>query len=123
MFYADGHVGTYLRVSSPGVVRVTAWAGSYDWFCRAQKSDAKSTLRMTVGDETFEFSLAMEAPHAAAFMVKPGTHLLRLEFREGSCQQMLIHRLAVWGATVANDATAANAIAAAETYAGRDARR
>jgi GH35 family endo-1,4-beta-xylanase len=108
----NGFVGTYLGLDAPGTVTVTLAAGG-----RGAPDCARAAL--VVGDARTPLQLGPnERDLRATFALAAGTHFLRLEASMSACQgELVVRHLAITGARVLNQASDANALAAADTYA------
>ncbi len=108
----DGYVGTYLGLDAPGTVTVTLQA-------ETRGAPGCPRVALVTGDARTPLPVGPAArAHRATFALSAGTHFLRVEALVGVCGGALAVRLlAVAGARVLNQASDANALAAADTYA------
>jgi GH35 family endo-1,4-beta-xylanase len=108
---ASGFVGTYLRVDRAGPVTVSARTLGPAGPCRPR-------VVLAIGDERVGFGVAAgDGSYRYAFKLAAGTHLLRVELPSSNCGGALtIAGVEVWGATPVNEASDANALAAADAY-------
>jgi Glycosyl hydrolase family 10 len=110
---SNGFVGTYLKLDAAGDVNVSVVASGTG----AQKPH----FNIVVDDDRGSFDATpSQTSYAHKFHLPPGTHFIRVEFtscRDHSDQSLTIHSLTVAGnATISNEHTDANALAASETY-------
>ena len=108
----NGYVGTYVTLTNPGAVTIdvnatgTAGGGS------------DPHMNVVIADTSRGFDVA-SGTYSATFNLPAGTHFVRTELNNDltlTAKQLRINSVAVTGATVANSATNANALAAADTY-------
>lgn len=108
----NGYVGTYVTLTNPGTVTIdvnatgTAGGGSVPH------------MNVVIADTSRGFDVA-SGTYSATFNLPAGTHFVRTELNNDlalTAKQLRINSVAVTGATVANSATNANALAAADTY-------
>lgn len=112
---SNGYLGTYVTLQSPGVVQFNISAsGVADGGIAPRMSlavaDAKTSFDVGAGLGDYTKSVALPA----------GTHFVRVQYDNDSAsaagRALTVRSLGVTGATLANAATNANALAAANTY-------
>ena len=110
----NGYVGTYITLASPGTVTIkvnaTGTAGS-GIAPNVSVAIADSIRGFSVGSTTGDYS--------NQFTLPAGTHFVRTQFDNDlalTSRQVKINSLTVTGASVANSANSANALAASDTY-------
>jgi GH35 family endo-1,4-beta-xylanase len=110
---ANGYVGTYLHLDAPGAVTVSVRAGG------RSGGTCKPFMVLAVGDTRVGFEVGPEREYPETVNLAAGTHFFRADLSNGkpACASPLaIYKFSVWGATVLNQASDANALAAADTY-------
>jgi GH35 family endo-1,4-beta-xylanase len=111
----NGYLGTYVTLAAPGTVNFGVNAsGTAD-------GGVAPRLNLAIDDYKQSFSVAAGASAYNGSVALPaGTHFVRLEYDNDSsaaaARTLNFKSLSVSGATVANAATNANALAAANTY-------
>jgi GH35 family endo-1,4-beta-xylanase len=107
---ANGYVGTYLHLDAPGAVTVSVLAGAGGGSC-------KPFMVVGVADTRVGFEIGPEREYPETVNLSGGTHFFRVDLTNAACAGTLrVAKLSVWGATVLNQASDANALAAADTY-------
>jgi GH35 family endo-1,4-beta-xylanase len=110
----NGYVGTYIQLSQPGEVQITVdAAGQADGGAGPQMNivvaDTKAGFEVGAGFNTYQHTFSLPA----------GTHFVRTEFNNdvpAFNRELTIRSFEVAGATVDNDDSDGNALAAADTY-------
>lgn len=109
---SNGYVGTYINVANAGTVTLSLSASGL--------SDAGVAPHMdiAVNDTIVPFDVvAGTNTYSSSMNLPAGTHFIRTQFTNASANRKLtIANLQVSGATVNNNSTNANALAAANTY-------
>ena len=110
---ANGYVGTYLHLDAPGAVTVSVRAGAQGG------GTCKPFMVLAVADTRVGFEVGPEREYPETVNLPAGTHFFRADMTNGppACGAPLkLGKLSVWGATVLNQPSDENALAAADTY-------
>src|SRR5205085_8204055 len=108
---ANGYVGTYITLASPGNVSLSVNAMA------ATGAAAAPHMNIIVDDALAGFDVATSSSNYATSVFLPaGTHFVRTELNNYAGRSLTVNSLTVGGASVANVNSDANALASADTY-------
>jgi GH35 family endo-1,4-beta-xylanase len=110
----NGYVGTYITLSAPGSVTVKVNADG------TASSGINPHMGVAIADTLAGFDVSSGAhDYSHTYSLPAGTFFVRTQFDNDldvTPRQLKINNLTITGATVSNAATAANALAASDSY-------
>lgn len=109
----NGYVGTYITMAAPGTVTIKVNATG------TAASGIAPNISVAIADSLRSFQVSGTGDYSNQFTLPAGTHFVRTQLDNDlalTSRQVKINSLTVTGASVANSANSANALAASDTY-------
>src|SRR5262249_55410172 len=109
---ADGYVGTYITLASPGSVTIDVNANG------TASGGVSPNMNIVIADTKASYSVT-SGTYSHTYSLPAGTFFVRCEFNNdlgATSRQLKINSLQVTGATVSNSDSNSNALAASDTY-------